>query len=210
MAFNLTGLFRRLRFGEPIIIVSGLPRSGTSMAMKMLEATGLEIVSDGIRTADEDNPKGYYELERVKDLAKENDFSWLADAKGRAIKIISYLLKELPADHNYKVLFMRRDLSEVLASQQKMLHRRGETSETEDERMVELYENDLWKANYLLKRQPQFDYLDVHYRQVLEEPLQAAAAINEFLGGHLDVEKMAAVVDPDLYRNRAERLAESS
>lgn len=210
MAFNLRGLFRRLRFGEPIIIVSGLPRSGTSMAMKMLEATGLEIVSDGIRTADEDNPKGYYELERVKDLAKENDFSWLADAKGRAIKIISYLLKELPADHNYKVLFMRRDLSEVLASQQKMLHRRGETSETEDERMVELYENDLWKANYLLKHQPQFDYLDVHYRQVLEEPLQAAAAINEFLGGHLDVEKMAAVVDPDLYRNRAERLAESS
>ena len=210
MAFNLTGLFRRLRFGEPIIIVSGLPRSGTSMAMKMLEATGLEIVSDGIRTADEDNPKGYYELERVKDLAKEHDFSWLADAKGRAIKIISYLLKELPADHNYKVLFMRRDLSEVLASQQKMLHRRGETSETEDERMVELYENDLWKANYLLKHQPQFDYLDVHYRQVLEEPLQAAAAINEFLGGHLDVEKMAAVVDPDLYRNRAERLAESS
>lgn len=210
MAFNLRGLFRRLRFGEPIIIVSGLPRSGTSMAMKMLEATGLEIVSDGIRAADEDNPKGYYELERVKDLAKENDFSWLADAKGRAIKIISYLLKELPADHNYKVLFMRRDLSEVLASQQKMLHRRGETSETEDERMVELYENDLWKANYLLKHQPQFDHLDVHYRQVLEEPLQAATAINEFLGGHLDVEKMAAVVDPDLYRNRAERLAESS
>ncbi len=210
MAFNLRSLYRRLRFGEPIVIVSGLPRSGTSMAMKMLEATGMPIVSDGIRTADEDNPKGYYELERVKDLAKENDFGWLEDAKGQAIKIISYLLKELPADHNYQVLFMRRDLTEVLASQQKMLQRRGETSETEDERMVELYENDLWKANYLLNHQPQFEYLEVHYRQVLDEPLKAAIEINDFLGGHLDVEKMAGVVDPDLYRNRAERLAESS
>lgn len=210
MAFNLRSLYRRLRFGEPVIIVSGLPRSGTSMAMKMLEATGFSIVSDGVRSADEDNPKGYYELERVKDLAKENDFRWLDDAKGQAIKIISYLLKELPPDYNYKVLFMRRDLSEVLASQQKMLQRRDETSETEDERMVELYENDLWKANYLLKHQPQFEHLEVYYRQVLDEPLQAAREINEFLGGHLDVEKMASVVDPDLYRNRAEELAESS
>jgi hypothetical protein len=208
MAFNLRSLYRRLRFGEPIIIVSGLPRAGTSMARKILEATGYPIVSDGIRTADEDNPKGYYELERVKDLAKENDFSWLADAKGRAIKIISYLLKELPPDYNYKVLFMRRDLSEVLASQQKMLQRRDESSETEDERMMELYENDLWKANYLLKHQPQFEHQEVYYRQVLDEPLQAARQINEFLGGHLDVEKMAGVVDPDLYRNRAEKLAE--
>ena len=208
MAFNLRSLYRRLRFGEPIIIVSGLPRSGTSMAMKMLEATGYPIVSDGIRTADEDNPKGYYELERVKDLAKESDFSWLADAKGRAIKIISYLLKELPPDYNYKVLFMRRDLSEVLASQQKMLQRRDEASETEDERMVELYENDLWKANYLLKHQPQFEHLEVYYRQVLDEPLEAARQINEFLGGHLDVGKMAGVVDPDLYRNRAEKLTD--
>ena len=210
MAFNLRSLYRRLRFGEPIVIVSGLPRSGTSMAMKMLEATGYPIVSDGIRTADEDNPKGYYELERVKDLAKETDFSWLEGARGRAIKIISYLLKELPPDYNYKVLFMRRDLSEVLASQQKMLQRRDESSETEDERMMELYENDLWKANYLLKHQPQFEHLQVHYRQVLDEPLLAARQINEFLGGHLDVEKMARVVDPDLYRNRAEDLAESS
>ncbi len=109
MAFNLRSLYRRLRFGEPIIIVSGLPRSGTSMAMKMLEATGLPIVSDGIRTADEDNPKGYYELERVKTSPNENDFTWLAEAKGKAIKIISYLLKELPPDYNYKVFFIQRE-----------------------------------------------------------------------------------------------------
>jgi hypothetical protein len=202
-------LYRRVRYGAPIIVVSGLPRSGTSMTMKMLDAAGVGIVSDGIRTADIDNPKGYYELERVKDLAKENDFRWLEGARGKAVKIISYLLKELPPDHNYKVLFMRRDLTEVLASQQKMLERRGETSETEDERMVELYENDLWKANYLLKHQPQFETLEVHYRQVLDEPLEAARQINEFLGGQLDIQKMAAVVDPDLYRNRAEELAEA-
>jgi hypothetical protein len=209
MEFNLQSLFRKWRYGAPIIIVSGLPRSGTSMTMKMLEAAGLSIVSDGVRSADEDNPKGYFELERVKNLADEQDFSWLVDARGKVVKIISYLLKELPPHHNYKVLFMRRDLREVLASQQKMLRRRGETSETDDERMMELYENDLWKANYLLKREPQFEVMALHYRDVLQNPLQEARKINGFLGGHLDVDKMAGVVDPDLYRNRAEQLDDS-
>ena len=85
----LRSVFRRLRFGRPIVVVSGLPRSGTSMAMKMLEAGGLPIVQDGVRSADEDNPKGYYELERVKDLALETDWSWLTDSRGKGIKIIS-------------------------------------------------------------------------------------------------------------------------
>ena len=200
-------MFRKLRHGEPIVVVSGLPRSGTSMAMRMLEAAGLSIVVDGIREADEDNPKGYFELERVKDLAQENDWGWLAEARGKAVKIISYLLKELPDDHNYKVLFMRRDLREVLASQAKMLERRGETNETDDERMIELYENDLWKAKYLLKNNSRFDTLMVGYRDVLDNPLQQAQKISDFLGGGHDVETMAAAVDPQLYRNRAEQLA---
>lgn len=206
MANNLQRMFRRFRYGEPIVVVSGLPRSGTSMAMRMLEATGLTIVVDGIREADEDNPKGYFELERVKDLAQENDWEWLHGARGKAIKIISYLLKELPDDHNYKVLFMRRDLREVLASQAKMLERRGETNESDDERMVELYENDLWKANYLLKNNSHFDALMIGYRDVLDDPLEQARKISEFMGGGYDVEKMAAAVDPKLYRNRAEQL----
>ena len=143
MANSLQSAYRRLRYGEPIVVVSGLPRSGTSMAMKMLEAAGLSMVVDGLREADEDNPKGYFELERVKDLANETDWSWLDSARGKAIKIISYLLKELPDTHNYKVIFMRRDLNEVLASQAKMLDRRGESNETDNERMIDLYESDL-------------------------------------------------------------------
>ena len=126
MSGRFPGLVRRLRYGPPIVVVSGLPRSGTSMAMKMLEAGGLAVVTDNVRAADDDNPRGYYEDERVKDLARDANRAWLRDARGKAIKIISFLLKDLPPDNNYKVLFMERDLGEVLASQQKMLDHRGE------------------------------------------------------------------------------------
>ncbi len=203
MALNLRSIYRRVRFGRPVVVVSGLPRSGTSMAMKMLEAGGLPLVLDGIRTADEDNPKGYYEFERVKDLAKESDWSWLAGSRGKGVKIISYLLKELPGNLNYKVLFMSRDLQEVLASQAKMLHRRGEESHRDDERMKEIFTNDLWKADYLMRRGPQFETLRLHYTEVLSKPLENAQRIREFIGADLDVERMAGVVDPELYRNRA-------
>ena len=194
--------YRRARFGEPIVVVSGLPRSGTSMTMKMLEAAGLEIVTDGVRTADEDNPKGYYELERVKNLAKETDRSWLGDARGKVVKIISYLLKELPPGNNYDVIFMRRDLGEVLASQGKMLVRRGESSGTDDDKMRELYESDLWKVSYLVKHSPWLRSIDVRYRDVLEDPRVQAKRIAEFLGRSLPIDKMVEVVDARLYRNR--------
>ncbi len=194
--------YRRLRYGDPIVVVSGLPRSGTSMTMKMLEAGGLSLVVDGMRTADEDNPKGYYEDERVKDLGDTDDRSWLAESKGKAIKIISYLLKDLPQDHNYKVLFMRRDVHEILASQAKMLERRGETSETDDKRMIELYDDHLWKVNRLLEREPHLDVIDVHYKAVLENPRAEAKRIRDFVDLPLDAAKMAGVVDERLYRNR--------
>jgi hypothetical protein len=196
-------LYRRLRYGEPVIVVSGLPRSGTSMAMKMLAAGGLPIVTDGQRIADEDNPKGYFEDERVLRLAEAVDTSWLEGARGKAVKIISYLLRHLPANNNYKVLFMRRDLGEVLASQAKMLARRGETSDTADERMRELSSTDLWRAEYFMKHSPSVEYLDVHYTQVLADPEGEARRIAAFLGGGLDLRKMAEMVDPSLYRNRA-------
>lgn len=125
MAGKFSKLYRRMVYGEPIVVVSGLPRSGTSMTMKMLEAGGVRVVTDGARTADVDNPKGYCEGDRVLDLAKEVDTAWLPEARGQAVKIISYLLRHLPEDNNYKVLFMRREISEVLASQTKMLARRA-------------------------------------------------------------------------------------
>lgn len=201
---SLRETYRRLRYGRPIVVVSGLPRSGTSMAMKMLQAGGLPLVVDGERKADEDNPKGYFEFEPVMNLARDPDKSWLADARGKGVKVISTLLRELPPNYNYKVVFMRRDLSEILASQAKMLERRGEESGTEDEQMREFFENDLWRASYLLKHGPQFRVLPVHYTEVLAEPMEQARRLAEFVGAGLDVEAMAAVADPTLYRNRAE------
>jgi hypothetical protein len=198
----LQHLYRRVRYGEPVIVVSGLPRAGTSMAMKMLEAASLPLVTDDARSADEDNPRGYYEDERVKELARARDKSWLRACRGRVIKVISYLLEELPDDNNYQVIFMRRDLGEVLASQRKMLERRDEVDGTPDERMLEHYESHLWRVGYRLRRWPHFESLDVSHRAVLDDPPTEAQRIAAFLGRPLDVEKMAAVVDQRLYRNR--------
>lgn len=197
-------LFRRLRYGEPVIVVSGLPRSGTSMAMQMLAAAGIPVVTDGVREAGIDNPKGYYEDQRVMDLHKEDqDGGWLRDARGKAIKIISFLLKDLPETNNYKVIFMKRALPEVLASQKKMLERREEENETPDDRMLELWEDHLWKARYLLKHRDQFDLLEINYPDVIADAEKEARRIKEFLGLPLDVSKMASAVDDKLYRNRA-------
>jgi hypothetical protein len=173
------------------------------MLMKMLEAGGVPIVTDGLRTADEDNPKGYYEVERVKDLAQEEKPEWLAEARGKAIKVISFLLRSLPPDLNYKVIFIRRDIAEVLASQRKMLARRGETDDTPPERMRAHFEDDLWRAMYQLTHRACFETLEVHYSEILARPLEGAKRVNSFLGGGLNAEAMAAVVDPELYRNRS-------
>ena len=202
MASSFLRGFRRLRYGAPIVVVSGLPRSGTSMAMRMLEAGGMAVYVDGVRTADDDNPKGYFEFERVKDLAQETDKAWLAEARGKAVKIISYLLKDLPPSLNYQVLFMRRDLSEVLASQNKMLAHRGEVPAAEDERMRGIFEDHLWRATYLLKNSAHFEHLFVDYKAVIANAAEEAAKINTFLGGQLDTAKMIAAVDESLYRNR--------
>ena len=196
-------LLNKRKFGEPIILVSGLPRSGTSMMMKMLTAGGLEIMTDEIRSADEDNPKGYFELERVKDLDKTEDKSWLGDCRGKVVKIISFLLKDLPGDYQYKVLFMRRNLEEVMASQNKMLVRRGEaTDEANDDKMIAAYKTHLRKVELMLQERPNFDAIHIDYRDVLEKPAEQAARIRKFLGGDMDVEQMAIAVDKNLYRNR--------
>jgi hypothetical protein len=201
---KLKDLVRRYRFGRPVVVVSGLPRSGTSMAMKMLDAGGLEVVTDDIRTADVDNPKGYFEDERVKDLAEMSDGekTWVRNARGKVIKVVSSLLQYLPGDNNYRVVFMRRHLQEVLASQAKMLERRDESSETSDEDMLAMFESHLDKVRFQLRFRDHFEVLYVDYRGVLEDPVGQAERINEFLGGGLDVGKMVEVVDPELYRNR--------
>ena len=202
MSPGLRRVYRRLRYGKPIVVVSGLPRSGTSMAMKMLEAGGLSVVTDGLRTADEDNPKGYYEDERVKRLHKEPDKAWLHDARGKVVKIISFLLKSLPPDHNYKVVLMQRNLREIVASQNKMLARLGKPNDLPDEAAVQLLAAQVKDASFFLKR-PQFEVLELSYSDTLASARPQAQRLAEFVGEPLDVEKMTAVVDGQLYRNRA-------
>jgi hypothetical protein len=200
----LSRIVRRVRYGEPIVIVSGLPRSGTSMTMKMLAAGGLVVVTDAERTADEDNPKGYFEDERIKELAEMPDKSWLREARGKVIKVVAPLLHHLPADNFYRVVFMRRHLHEVLASQAKMLERRGENSDTTDEALREMYSNHLEKVEFQLRFRSNFEVIYINYRDVLDDPSREARRIRDFLGGNLDEGRMVEVVDPELYRNRYE------
>lgn len=206
----LRSFFRRLRYGKPIVVVSGLPRSGTSMMMRMLESGGLEVVSDDIRKGDEDNPRGYFELERVKDLDKGGDKTWLAEARGKTIKVISFFLKSLPGDFDYKIVFMRRHLDEVLASQEKMLDRRDEKNETSNEDMKASYEKHLKDVAFFFRYRKNFDAIDVQYDKVIQDPMEHARRVNEFLGGRLDVQAMAAAVEQDLYRNRKAQEPEAS
>ncbi len=186
---------------EAITIVSGLPRSGTSMMMGMLEAGGLPVLTDSLRRADEDNPRGYYEFELVKKIEKEQ--GWLEEARGKAVKLISALLKYLPPTYSYQIIFMRRSLAEVLASQRQMLIRRGEPPSTvDDERMAALFEKHLAAVEQWLATQPHMRVLYVRYDEVVADALAQAQRVNEFLGGGLDVERMAAAVDRALYRQR--------
>jgi len=185
-----------------ITIVSGLPRSGTSMMMRMLEAGGLPPLTDNQRTADMDNPQGYYEFERVKQLDR-GDTAWLATAPGHAVKVISMLLQHLPTTYHYKVIFVERHLAEVLASPRKMLvHRKADTDAADDAELTTLFQQHLVAIRHWLAQQPNFQVLYIHYSDLLQEPEAQAAQVNHFLGGELDVPKMATVVDPNLYRNR--------
>lgn len=207
MIEKIKRLICRIRFGEPVILVSGLPRSGTSMMMKMLESGGFKILTDKERVADEDNPKGYFEYEKVKELDKTNDKEWVSGLRGTVVKIISQLLKHLPPNNNYKVIFMIRNLDEVMASQTKMLYRRGEPVDSDkDAEMKSLFERHLFQSKYWLNRQPNFEVLYLNYRDILKDPINNAQKISQFFDGKPDFEKMAAVVDPNLYRNRSKKL----
>lgn len=171
------------------------------MMMRMLNAGGLEIVTDEERTADEDNPRGYFELEAVK--RTNADDSWIEKSNGKVVKVISELLKPLPTGHQYKVIFMRRKLDEVLASQQKMLDRRGETNDITDDKMKELFAGHVEEVEALLRDRDDMETLFVSYNRVLAEPQKHAERINQFLDGRLNVEAMVEAVEPGLYRNRA-------
>jgi hypothetical protein len=186
-----------------ISIVSGLPRSGTSMMMRMLEQGGMSVVTDGVREADVDNPKGYYEFERVKQI--KEDASWIPETRGRVFKMVSLLLYHLPADERYRVVLMRRNTDEILASERKMLERLGKNPDhASDDRMAEIFRKHLTHLEEWLAEQHHIDVIQVSYNDVLSDPLPVLRRVSEFFEGRLDVEKMAAIVDPNLYRQRRE------
>jgi hypothetical protein len=187
---------------DPIILVSGLPRSGTSLMMKMLAAGGIPPMTDHIRSPDEDNPKGYYEYEPAKKL-REGDITWLPDARGKAVKTISALLEHLPPGYDYKVVFMRRAMPEIIASQRRMLVNRGEDpNKVDDEEMARIFEAHLSKVTGWLERQTHFSVLYINYNDLVADPQDHIDRLDAFFDGRLDRGAMAAVIDPNLYRQR--------
>jgi hypothetical protein len=183
-----------------ITIVSGLPRSGTSLMMQMLTSGGIPALTDGARAADESNPRGYFELEAVKRLRA--DQSWLEQARGHAVKIIHLLLRELPADgrFEYRVLFMLRPIEEVLASQRAMLARQGKPAASAS--LAGVYESQLAQAREWMDTHSCFTYLTLEHHRVIEQPAESAVAIARFLQRDLDLNAMAAAVDLSLWRER--------
>ena len=190
-----------------ITVVSGLPRSGTSLMMQALAAGGVPPLTDAQRAADPSNPRGYLELEAVKRL--KADRSWLPQARGKAVKIIHLLLPELVAAadagmrEEYRVVMMRRPVEEIVASQRAMLTRQGKTAATvPDAQLGQLFLGQLERVERLLADRPGFQVLTVHYPGLVADPAAEAARLNHFLGGGLDESAMAAAVDPALYRER--------
>lgn len=187
---------------QRIVVVSGLPRSGTSLMMAMLAAGGISPLTDALRTADIDNPEGYYEFEPVKQL-RQGVTDWLPRAQGKAVKVIAFLLEFLPAGYTYDVILMRRALPEVIASQEQMLLRRGEDpAKVTAGEMSRIFENHLASVQTWLKQQPHMRTLEVDYNRLLAEPEAEVARLAAFLGGRAQPEAMLPVIDPELYRQR--------
>lgn len=185
-----------------VIIVSGLPRSGTSMMMAMLEVGGVPLLTDGERVPDDDNPKGYFEFERVKKL-QEGDVSWLSEAQGKAVKVISYLLFKLPDTHQYQVIFILRNLDEILSSQKKMLLHRGEDpNKVSDTELKTVMSNHLAQVEEWLGNQPNIRSLDVDYNRLLENPEDDVRRITDFLDFSLNPDDLKSIIEPKLYRQR--------
>jgi hypothetical protein len=171
------------------------------MMMRMLEAGGLEPVVDNLRTADVDNPLGYYELEKVKQIHK--DSSWLAGTQGKVFKMVSMLLTKLPSEYEYDIVFMKREMPEILASQAKMLQRLGKGGgNVDDPQMAALFAKHLAEIQVWLAQQKNMRVLYVNYRDAISDPAGTASHLSQFVGRPMDAGKMAAVVEKSLYRNR--------
>ncbi len=186
---------------RPITIVAGLPRSGTSLMMQMLDAGGIPVLTDQIRQPDDDNPRGYYEFEAVKTVKEEP--AWLERAPGHAVKMVYRLLYDLPGGYTYQVVFTRRKLEEVIASQETMLRRNGKgAGGLKEEQLVDIYRRQLLQFDAWIEGRPNFSVLYVNHHEVLNDTERVARDVNQFLGGDLDVAAMIRVPDRSLHRQK--------
>jgi hypothetical protein len=185
---------------DSITVVAGLPRAGTSMMMRILDAGGIPPLTDQVREADISNPLGYYEFEPVK--RTKADASWLLRARGKAVKMVYRLLYDLPSGYSYRVLMMQRNLAEVLSSQRAMLKQQDNDDAVEDDQMLKIYQRELANLETWIQKQANFSKLDVSYNELVKSPAPQISQIASFLGGDLNQEAMAAVIDVKLYRNR--------
>jgi len=184
-----------------VIVVSGLPRSGTSLLMQMLAAGGIPLLTDAKRLADPHNPNGYFEFDPVKRTAAST--AWVEEAVGKAVKVIHFLIPHLPPGYRYRVLFIHRDVREVLASQQRMLEsdgRRG--ADLPPERLAEILSRQVRQALDWAARQVDVSVLNLEHRDLIRDASREARRINQYLGGTLNESAMTAAVDPALYRQR--------
>ena len=184
---------------KDIIVVSGLPRSGTSMLMNMLKCGGIELLTDDIRKANEDNPGGYFEYEKVRTVAE--DSSWLEQAQGKSVKIIYRLLYYLPDNYRYKVIFLERDIHEVIESQRKMLNRLGKEHLVSDSKLHSIFNKEIEDFKKWVSVQENFDILYIRYNEIVHDPQSHSEQIRDFLGTDIDINEMISIVDPKLYRN---------
>jgi hypothetical protein len=184
-----------------ITVVSGLPRSGTSLMMQMLEKGGMEILTDHVRPPDENNSRGYYEYEKVKTLQKDN--SWLGDAEGKAVKIIAQLLFYLSQNYEYRIIFMERHMEEILRSQAKMLQKLGQKgAELDPSILAETFKKQVDRIKAFLSNLKHVEMITISYNEILKNPVAGAGLVDDFLGNRLSVNAMASVVNSALYRER--------
>ncbi len=183
---------------DTVIVVSGLPRTGTSMMMQVLQAGGVRILDDQHREADASNARGYCEDRRVKSLHR--DATWLEEAQGKAVKIVAPLIPHLrySSGLHYGVIFMDRDLREVLQSQQVMLQKLGRGGSGGSDRQLEQVFRSQLKMVQRVLREHGVPVLTVRYQDCLREPERIVAAVDHFLGGGLDQAAMIRAIDRDL------------
>ena len=183
---------------EGMVVVSGLPRSGTSMLMRVLRGGGVPLMVDDIRAADENNKLGYFEFEPVKSLGSgvARDLSWIAEARGKGVKVVAPLLRHLPAGIPARIIVLHRPLAQVLASQEAMKERLGTAGRSTSTAMLaRRYATEMERIDGLVAARPAWRVLHVSYERMLADPAGECRRIGVFLGDRFDADRAAAGVD---------------